>query len=118
MKNLKGKSKKIVIGLVGWAVLLAGIVMIPYPGPGWVVVFLGLTILGTEFDWAKRVHSYTHAKYTAWQQWIRSQAPVVQAVFWLLTCMTVIVTVWIVNGYGMINSWLHLGQDWLQSPLL
>ncbi|HVE95418.1 MAG TPA: PGPGW domain-containing protein [Pseudonocardiaceae bacterium] len=25
--------------------------MIPYPGPGWLVVFAGLIILGTEFAW-------------------------------------------------------------------
>ena len=29
------------------------------PGPGWLVVFLGLAILGTEFAWAKRLAAFT-----------------------------------------------------------
>ena len=117
MKRLKDNSKKIAIGFVGWFVLIAGIVMIPYPGPGWVVVFIGLSILGTEFDWAKRVHTYAHDKYSAWQVWIASQKPIIRVIFWLLTCLTVIVTVWLFNGYGIVNSWLNLGQNWLQSPI-
>src|SRR6185437_5496681 len=46
---------RIVIGLVGGAVTVTGIVLIPAPGPGWLVVFLGLAILASEFAWAERL---------------------------------------------------------------
>ena len=41
--------------LAGFTLLLVGAVMIFTPGPGWLVIFLGLTLLGAEFVWAKRL---------------------------------------------------------------
>src|SRR6195952_1312763 len=47
---------KVVVGVVGLAVVVFGIIDIPLPGPGWLIVFLGLAILGTEFPAAHRVN--------------------------------------------------------------
>ena len=46
---------RIVIAVIGLTVLGIGILAIPYPGPGWAIVFVGLAILATEFDWARRL---------------------------------------------------------------
>ena len=35
--------------------MMIGIVMLVTPGPGWVVIFLGLGLLAAEFVWAKRL---------------------------------------------------------------
>ena len=115
---MKQKSKKIGVGIVGGIVLFAGIIMIPYPGPGWLVVFAGLGILSTEFEWAKRTLHYAKGKYDAWQLWLRSQSSIVRATFWVLTALVVIVTIWLLNGYGILNQLLGLGWDWVQSPLV
>lgn len=48
-------ARKIGVALAGGLVLAAGIAMIPLPGPGWLVVVLGLWILSTEFVWAERL---------------------------------------------------------------
>lgn len=48
-------ARKIAIALAGGLVLAAGIVMIPLPGPGWLVVVFGLWILSFEFLWAERL---------------------------------------------------------------
>jgi uncharacterized protein (TIGR02611 family) len=40
--------------LVGVAIIAAGIAMLVLPGPGWVAIFAGLAVLGTEFAWAQR----------------------------------------------------------------
>ncbi|WP_369794636.1 PGPGW domain-containing protein [Kutzneria sp. 744] len=40
------------MAIAGFAVLALGIVLIPYPGPGWLVFFAGLAILATEFTWS------------------------------------------------------------------
>jgi uncharacterized protein (TIGR02611 family) len=45
--------KKAVIFVVGVAVILAGIAMLVLPGPGILVIIVGLLILSTEFDWAQ-----------------------------------------------------------------
>jgi uncharacterized protein (TIGR02611 family) len=41
--------------LAGFTLLLVGVIMIFTPGPGWIIVFLGLTLLAAEFVWAKRL---------------------------------------------------------------
>ena len=46
-------AKRIVVTVVGFTVLAAGIVMIVLPGPALVVIPVGLGILGLEFAWAR-----------------------------------------------------------------
>ncbi len=117
MKRIFHHSKRIIIGIVGGIVVLAGLIMVPYPGPGWLVVFAGLAILATEFDRAQRILDHARDKYDAWQQWLGRQALHVKIIVWLVTAIVVVVTVWLLNGYGMMNDWLKLGQDWVKSPL-
>jgi len=49
------QTRKLIVLVVGVTVVLIGIAMIFMPGPGSVVIPLGLVILGTEFDWARRL---------------------------------------------------------------
>jgi tellurite resistance protein TerC len=46
-------AKRIAIGIVGGSVLIVGIAMIVLPGPAFVVIPVGLGILGLEFAWAR-----------------------------------------------------------------
>ena len=46
-------ARRIVVVLVGFTVLLAGVVMIVTPGPAIIVIPVGLAILGIEFAWAR-----------------------------------------------------------------
>jgi len=39
----------------GFTLLLIGVVMLVTPGPGWLVIFLGLGLLAAEFVWARRL---------------------------------------------------------------
>ena len=41
--------------LGGFTLLGVGAVMLITPGPGWLVIFLGLTLLAAEFVWARRL---------------------------------------------------------------
>lgn len=50
-KSLKA-ARKLIVALIGFPLLLLGIVLIPVPGPGLLVCFLALLILSTEFSWA------------------------------------------------------------------
>lgn len=47
-------ARRIVVGVVGGTVLVIGIALIVLPGPAFVVIPLGLAILGLEFAWARR----------------------------------------------------------------
>jgi uncharacterized protein (TIGR02611 family) len=39
----------------GFALLALGVVMLVGPGPGWLVIFLGLGLLAIDFVWARRL---------------------------------------------------------------
>ncbi|MDX6611006.1 MAG: hypothetical protein QOD75_192 [Blastocatellia bacterium] len=47
--------RKAIVGVIGFTVLLIGVVMIVLPGPAIIVIPLGLAILATEFVWAQRL---------------------------------------------------------------
>lgn len=65
---------RILVAIAGGIIIIAGIIMIPAPGPGWVVVFLGLGVLGTEFAWAQRLLEYGKRKVRRWTDWIKGQS--------------------------------------------
>ena len=46
-------ARRVVVAVVGVTVVLIGVVMLLTPGPGLVVIPLGLAILSIEFAWAK-----------------------------------------------------------------
>jgi uncharacterized protein (TIGR02611 family) len=64
---------QIVIALVGLLVVLIGIVLIPFPGPGWLIVIGGLAIWAIEFVWAQRLLTFTKNKLEQWWRWLRRQ---------------------------------------------
>ena len=44
------KVKRIVVTLIGFIVLIIGIVLIVIPGPAFIVIPIGLAILATEYE--------------------------------------------------------------------
>jgi uncharacterized protein (TIGR02611 family) len=49
------QAKRLIVIVVGFTVLLAGVAMIVLPGPAFIVIPLGLAILASEFVWAKKL---------------------------------------------------------------
>jgi tellurite resistance protein TerC len=47
-------ARRIAVALVGGTVLLIGFALIVLPGPAFVVIPVGLAILGLEFAWARQ----------------------------------------------------------------
>lgn len=61
--------------IVGWLVVVGGIVTIPAPGPGWVTVFVGVGILSLELRWAQRLLEWGVARYDVFDDWFHRQFP-------------------------------------------
>lgn len=118
MHTLRQHTKKVLIGIVGGVVVLIGIVAIPYPGPGWLIVFAGLTILATEFTWAQHALDFLRKQYDNWVAWLKRQHLFIRLLVLAFTGLVVIMTLWLLGGYALINDWLQLNWDWLRSPLL
>src|SRR3954449_8193165 len=64
---------KIGVGILGGLVVALGIVLIPFPGPGWAIVILGLAIWAVEFVWAKHLLHFTKKHVQAWTHWALSR---------------------------------------------
>lgn len=117
MKKLNKSTKKVIIGIVGGLVVLIGLVLVPYPGPGWLIVFGGLAILATEFVFAAKVLEFARGRYAAWTAWLKRQHWAVKVLVLGLTGAVVLVTLWLLNAFGIIVEVLDLPYDQLVSPL-
>jgi tellurite resistance protein TerC len=49
------RVKRIVVTIIGFIVLIIGILLIVLPGPAFIVIPIGLAILATEYEWAKKI---------------------------------------------------------------
>ena len=105
------------MGFVGLVVLAAGVLAIPYPGPGWLIVFAGLGILASEFAWAHRLLHFAKARYDRFMTWFGKQSLVVKGIGVLFTTVIVIATLWLLGTFGLIGTWVGLDYSWLESPL-
>ncbi|MCV7062807.1 TIGR02611 family protein, partial [Mycolicibacterium vaccae] len=95
---------RIAVGVVGLLVLVVGILAIPYPGPGWAIVFLGLAILATEFEWAHRLLRYVRKRYDAAMDWFKEQGLWVQALGALFTFAVVVGTLWLLGALAFVGG--------------
>jgi uncharacterized protein (TIGR02611 family) len=108
---------RIVVGVIGLAVLAVGILAIPYPGPGWAIVFIGLGILATEFDWARRLLAYARRRYDKVMDWFHRQHAIVQILGGVLTALIVAVTLWLLGALDWSAELVGFEHPWLNSPI-
>ena len=76
---------KISVATLGTIVVAVGIVLIPFPGPGWAIVILGLAIWAIEFAWARHLLEFTKRHVQAWTHWIARQSWPVKLVVGLVS---------------------------------
>lgn len=100
-------SWQVGVFVVGLAVVGAGIIMLPLPGPGWVVIFGGMAIWATEFVWAQLVLRWTKRKVTEAAQ--RALDPEVRRRNIILTSVGLVIVVALVGVYvwkfGVVMPW-------------
>ncbi|MCU7821523.1 TIGR02611 family protein [Kitasatospora sp. DSM 101779] len=103
-------SWQVVIFLAGLAVVGLGVVLLPLPGPGWVVIFLGMGIWATEFVWAQLVLRWTRRKVAEAAE--RALDPKVRRRNITLTVIGLVIIGallgWYLWRYGLVLPWdLH-----------
>lgn len=117
MEIAKRRVKRVAIAIAGGVVVVIGVIAIPYPGPGWLIVFTGLAILATEFAWARGVLKRARGTYDSWQAWLKRQPIIIRILVLAFTALVVVATIWLLNVYGTADTILHLHKPWLHSPL-
>ena len=65
---------RVMIGLLGLLIVLIGAALIPLPGPGWLIVFVGVAVWATEFSWAQRMLHYGHEVLHKWTEWVKRRS--------------------------------------------
>ncbi|MEH3141127.1 MAG: TIGR02611 family protein [Mycobacterium kyogaense] len=108
---------RIVVGAVGLAVFAVGIIAIPYPGPGWAIVFIGLGILATEFDWARRLLAWVRERYDKVMEWFKNQGLWVKILGVVFTAAVVVGTLWLLGALNFAARLVGIEWPWLQSPI-
>lgn len=58
----RSRIKLVAVAVAGSVVTLIGLVLVPLPGPGFLLVAAGLAILATQFAWAAKPLRYARVK--------------------------------------------------------
>lgn len=62
-KTVATHTRRVAFTVLGVVILVAGIVLCFIPGPGILVVLLGLSILAREYDWAEDLMHWARSRY-------------------------------------------------------
>ncbi|WP_282693601.1 TIGR02611 family protein [Streptomyces sp. CC208A] len=100
-------SWQVGVFIVGLAVIGAGVLMLVFPGPGWLVIFAGMAIWATEFVWAQIVLRWTKRKVTEAAQ--RALDPKVRRRNITLTAIGLVIIAallgWYLWKFGLVMPW-------------
>ena len=94
--------------------MVVGLIMVPFPGPGWLVVFIGLAVWASEFEWARRLLRLARGTLEAWTKWLIPQPWWMKGLVLLVTIAAVAAIFWLlllisgVPGYfpDVVEQWL------------
>ena len=62
---IKRSGKRVAVAIGGFGTVIIGLILVPLPGPGWLIVFGGLALLATEFVWAERLLTFAKERVGA-----------------------------------------------------
>lgn len=62
-----GQARRLIVTIVGFTILAAGIAMLVLPGPAFVVIPVGLALLASEFLWARRLLTRVRGGLENWR---------------------------------------------------
>ncbi len=105
---------QVTVGVLGSAIVVAGLALLPLPGPGWLIIFVGLAVLASEFKWAKRLEAFARRHVHTWNEWLKAQNLAVRLVLWTLMALFVLAVVYGSLVLTGIPGWV---PQWLVPPL-
>jgi uncharacterized protein (TIGR02611 family) len=102
---------RIGIGVLGGLIVVIGLILVPFPGPGWAIVVVGLILLATEFHWARELLVHVRAKLVDWTHWLGRQSWVVRVTlvassFALAATVSYCVLIWLGVPHWVPADWV------------
>ena len=109
------RAYRITVGVVGFVVVAVGLVLVPLPGPGWLIVIIGIAVWASEFERAHALLEFVKSRVRAWEEWVRPQPLWLKGLIVLATAAFVWGLVWVwlaVAGVPALlpdglEAWLH-----------
>jgi uncharacterized protein (TIGR02611 family) len=86
---------RVSIATAGAMVVAIGLALVPLPGPGWLIVILGLSIWAIEFAWAKNLLLFTRRNLQGWTRWVGRQSWPIRIGLGVAGLIFVAVVVWL-----------------------
>lgn len=93
----------VAVFVLGFVIIVTGIVLLPLPGPGWLIIFAGLGIWATEFAWAGRLLEWTKVRARAaigwtmrWPRWVKGAT--------VVAVLAALYPTWLL--YRQVKDWL------------
>jgi uncharacterized protein (TIGR02611 family) len=108
---------KVAVTAVSVVVIIAGIVMLAVPGPGWATILLGLAILSTEFEWAARWRRAVVRWLTSAAHRVRGFPRWLRVVSWVLVAVCLVALMYATLVVVGVPEWVPEGpreavRDW------
>lgn len=105
-----GAAKRVVLESAGWILVVAGIILMPLPGPGLLIVLGGVALLARQYDWAAR--NLERVRLRALREAARSVSGPVSMAVTIVGMLLLIAAgvVWIISP--PVPSWFPLPDAW------
>ncbi|KHS53357.1 Protein of unknown function, PGPGW, transmembrane [Brevibacterium linens] len=95
-----------IVGGLGTIIVLVGLALVPLPGPGWLIVIIGLFIISSEFHWAQRLLHFVRVNVERWTHWIMAQPLWVRWTVGAVTAAFVGIIVWLTLRLTGLPDWV------------
>ena len=100
------------VTVVGFGIIIVGLLLLPLPGPGWVIIFLGLGLLATEYEWSRRLLEYARRQLSRWVDWVKAQPVYIRALLGLagvaIIAAAVVAYIWWTGVPGWLPDWVPI----------
>jgi uncharacterized protein (TIGR02611 family) len=85
---------RLTVFVVGLLIVILGLILVPLPGPGWLIVIGGIAVWASEFERAHAVLSFVRKRLEEWNDWIQAQPLWVRGAVALATLALVLAFFW------------------------
>lgn len=100
------RAYRLAVGLLGLLVVVIGLIAVPAPGPGWLIVFVGVSIWASEFESAQRLLDWGRARLQEWNDWLSARPWWVAGLVGLGTAAVVAGVMWGLLAWTGSPGWL------------
>jgi uncharacterized protein (TIGR02611 family) len=106
---------RLVVAVIGLVIVVVGLIMVPFPGPGWLVVFIGLAVWASEFERAQGLLRLGRRTLEAWARWLIPQPWWIRGLLLLVTIATAAAVFWLLLAISGVPGYLpDQVQQWLE----